>query len=137
VRRAIHIPKTLPPHEALNLFIEAYIDLERDANGSVVRSRGLAKISEDGVIQLNKYLGAQLSTDTYRLGPRAQKTDKVSARVKIAVNELLEAYQAGGLDAVLTLRKWQWDEVKRKHDAHIESIKPRLTLNELRARRVA
>lgn len=129
----LHISKALPDHEALNVFIEEYIDLERDANGAVVRKRGVAQMSEAGRYQLNQYLGMSLGfyVDGFRLG------HKVAPIARIAVAEMLEAYHAGGRQAVLILRKWQQMEIDRKHKASLEKIKPRPTLNELRARRAA
>ena len=118
--------------EALNAFIESEIDLERDG-GSVVKSKGLAKMSETGEQQMRSY--APTCTvgwiNDYRYGR------KTSPYVRLVIYELLEAYQAGGTAAILTLRAWQYDEIQRNHRAQIEKLKPRPTLNELRARRAA
>ena len=118
--------------EALNAFIEAEIDLERDG-GSVVRARKLAKMTETGEQQMRSY--APSCTVGWINNYRAVR--KTSPYVRHAVLELLEAYQAGGVDAILTLRAWQYDEIQRNHRAQIEKLKPRPTLNELRARRAA
>ena len=118
--------------DALNAFIEAEIDLERDG-GSVVKSKGLAKMTETGEQQMRRYAPSCTVgwINEYRYGR------KTSPYVRGVIDELLEAYQAGGTAAILTLRAWQYDEIQRQHTAQIEKLKPRPTLNELRSRRAA
>jgi hypothetical protein len=118
--------------EALNAFVEAEIDLERDG-GSVVKSKGLAKMTETGEQQMRRYAPSCTVgwINDYRAGR------KTSPYVRLVIDELLEAYQAGGTAAILTLRAWQYDEIQRQHTAQIEKLKPRPTLNELRALRAA
>lgn len=118
--------------EALNAFIETEIDLDRDG-GSVVKSKGLSKMTATGELQMRRYAPSCTVgwINDYRYGR------KTSPYVRLVIDELLEAYQAGGVDAILTLRAWQYDEIQRQHTAQIEKLKPRPTLNELRARRAA
>lgn len=105
--------------EALNAFIQEHIDCTRDASG-----RATSSLSEKGQGQINRYLGARLSTylGVIRSGV-TKKGDRAAPCVRIAVDEMLEAYCAGGLEAVLTLRKWQHDELGRNHKEHMAKLK--------------